>query len=1092
MYNFYKRKPWATSCPLDKLLLIMKLTTFIIFCTAMQLSASGYGQKVTLKERSIKLTTLLDKIRIQTGYDFLFTETTLKSIGRVSIDVKDEELKSVLAKVFDGLPIEYRIENRSVTVTKKDPGFFSELLANFKQVDVNGRILDDKGNPLVGATIMIKGGNLGIRSDKNGNFSIKNLPDNSVIVVSYLGYKVKEVKASSEFMTIALEPDEQMLQDVVINKGYYTTSEKLNTGSAVQISADQLQRQPIGNPIQMLQGLVPGMQIRQTSGMAGAATTVLIRGRNSINSGVIPLYVIDGIPYNGLPVDQQVGSGATILGGQPNGFTDPLSNINPNDIESITVLKDADATAIYGSRGANGVVLITTKRGKKGKTTFDVNYNSGMSETVNQRKLLSSKEYLDLRRIAFANDGRIPTVALAPDLMLWDQNANTNYQDMLIGNTANQNEVSTSLSMGTERSSLLFSTNYRHETTIFYGNGKYQKGGFNFRATQTSADNRLKVDLGASLGLTANNMLGSDFASAAMNIPANFPLYDNSGKLYWVTNFSNPIATSNQSVLNKGSNLIVNGNISYQIANNFTARINLGYNSISQELKAKAPASTQNPLFSIPVSSGIYSETAGKVYIGEPQLDYQTKIWKGKFKATLGAAWQMSQNNQPYFINANTFASESLMDSYTNASNFTTVRSMNSEYRYISGFGILNYNLMDKYVVNAVFRRDGSSRFGPGNKYGNFGSIGLAWNFSDESFIKDLNILSFGKLRGSYGVTGNDQFENYGFMDTYTTTTSSYGGNPGFYPTRVANPNFKWEANRKMEIGLELGFLKDRIRLTSSFYRNRSDNMVVRTSPLPAQTGFSTYITNLDALVQNQGVEFDLNATPIKTGDFIWDVSFNLSISRNKLLSLPKELFTLYGNTYQVGSSLSSYVVYHHTGFVNGVAQFQDRNGNGSITSGLTNDSYVAGTRDPQFYGGLTSAFSYKGLRLDFLINFIKQRGQNQIAFPGLLGSQLDELRNTEFKPSSLTSSAAYASYVNYAGSDGVLTDASFIRLRNVSLSYNLPEKWLSAIKSKRAQIYLRGQNLYTITGYKGLDPETQGSVLPPLKMFIAGLQFTF
>ncbi|WP_083505359.1 SusC/RagA family TonB-linked outer membrane protein [Pedobacter ginsenosidimutans] len=1091
MYKKYTNKRGVPKAYLRQILLIMRLTTIVLIMAIMQVSASTFAQRITLSEKNATLRKVFDRISDQSGYNFIFTSDLLKGTKPVWINVKDTELAQVLDKIFANQPVSFSIEDKTVVIKAKEKSLFENIIANFQAIIVRGKVLDENGQPLVGANVFIKGTNRSVRTDQNGNFSIDDLPDNSVIVISYVGYKVKEVRASSDFMTIKLEPDEQTLQGVIINKGYYSTSEKLNTGSAVQISANQLQRQPLGNPLQMLQGLVPGMQIKQTSGMPGSATTVFIRGRNSINSGLIPLYVIDGIPFNGVPVDQQVGSGATTLGGQPNGFTDPLSNINTNDIESITVLKDADATAIYGSRGANGVVLITTKRGAKGKATFDVNYNSGLSEVVNQRKLLSSSEYLDLRRRAFANDNRTPTVALAPDLMLWDQNANTNYQNMLIGNTAKQNEVSTSLSMGNERSSLLLSTNYRHETSILFGNGKYQKGGFNIRATQTSADNRLKLDLGTSLGLTSNNMLGSDFASAAINIPANYPLYDSTGKLYWVTNFSNPIATSNQSVLNKGSNLLVSGNLSYKVSEHLTARVNLGYNNISQELKAKAPASTQNPLFSTPVSSGIYSETEGKVYIAEPQLDYQTKIWKGILKATLGGAWQQSKNNQPYFINANTFASESLMDSYTNAANFTTVRSLNSEYRYVSGFGILNYNLLDKYVVNVVFRRDGSSRFGPGNKYGNFGSIGWAWNFADEKFIQNLNLFSYGKLRGSYGVTGNDQFENYSFMDTYTSTTSSYGGNPGFYPTRLANQDFKWEANRKMEVGLELGFLKDRIRFTSSFYRNRSDNMVVRNAPLPAQTGFSTYITNLDALVQNQGVEFDLNATPIKSPGFTWDVSFNLSISRNKLLSLPDELFTLYGNTYAVGSSLNSYVVYQNTGFVNGVAQFQDRNGNGAVTSGLTNDSYVAGTRDPQFYGGLASAISYKGLRLDILVNFTKQTGVNQIAFPGLLGSQLDDLRDTQFKPSSLTSSAAYSSYVNYAGSDAVLTDASFIRLRNVSLSYNLPEKWLGAIKSKRAQIYLRGQNIYTITGYKGLDPETQGSVLPPLKMFVAGLQFT-
>lgn len=1091
MYIFYQTKLRDEFTFLRRIMLIMRLTTIILITAIIQVSASSYAQKVTLNERNIKLTDLFNKIRVQTGMDFLFSESTLKGYGRVSIQADRQEINVVMKRILDGLPFEYRIENNAVIISRVKQSFIQDILSPFKVIDVSGRVTDEKGQPLAGANVMVKGRNLAVKTDADGNFTLIGLAPNAVVIVSYVGYKVLEIKVSGSPLNIVMEADETALQEVRINKGYYSTTEKLNTGSSVQISAAQLERQPISNPIQALQGLVPGMQIRQSSGMAGAATTVLIRGRNSINSGLIPLYVIDGIPYNGVPVDQQVGTGATILGGQPNGSTDPLSNINPNDIETITVLKDADATAIYGSRGANGVVLITTKRAGKGRPTLSLNYTTGLSEVVNQRGLLSSEDYLALRRRAFVNDNRTPTAALAPDLVLWDQSANTNYQDMLIGNTADQHDASASLAMASEYSSLLFSANYRNESSVLFGGGKYQKGGFNIRANQVSADGRLKMDLGANLSLTTNNMLGSDFANAALSIPANYPLYDPAGKLYWITNFNNPVATSRQSTINKGNTLLLSGNISYKILDNLIIKTNLGYTSISQDLTGKAPASTLSPLSTVPVSSGIYSSTNGKVYIAEPQLDYSTKIWKGKLNATLGGAWQQSLNNQPYFISANTFASESLLDSYTNAANFTTVRSLNSEYRYISGFGLVNYNLMDKYIINAVIRRDGSSRFGPGKKYGNFGSVGLAWNFVDEQFIKNLNVFSFGKLRGSYGVTGNDQVENYSFMDTYTTTSSSYGGNPGFYPTRVANPDFNWESNKKVEIALELGFFKDRIRLSSAFYRNRSSNMVVRNTPLPAQTGFSNYVTNLDALVQNQGVEFDLHATPVK-GEFTWDLSFNISISRNKLLSLPSELLTLYANTYQVGSSLNSYLTLRNTGFVDGVAQFEDRNGDGFIATGLTNDAYVAGNRDPKYYGGFTSAFSYKGLRLDLFINFTKQTGIEQIGFPGLLGNQLDNLSDSQFKPSALTSSASYISYLNYISSDAVLTDASFIRLRNVSLSYALPTKWINTIRAKRAQVFLRGQNLFTITNYKGLDPETQTAVLPPLKMFVAGIQCSF
>jgi hypothetical protein len=408
---------------------------------------------------------------------------------------------------------------------------------------------------------------------------------------------------------------------------------------------------------------------------------------------------------------------------------------------------------------------------------------------------------------------------------------------------------------------------------------------------------------------------------------------------------------------------------------------------------------------------------------------------------------------------------------------------------------LLNWNLSDKCVINGAFRRDGSSRFGPARKYGDFGSVGAAWIFSEESLIKDLNIFSFGKIRSSYGITGNDQTDNYAYMDTYTSTTASYGGLPGFYPTRIANPNFSWESNHKFEIAAELGFFNDRLRVTSAWYRNRSDNMVVTATPLPSQTGFSTYTANLNALVENTGLEFDFKVAPVKTKNINWDLSFNISQSNNKLKSLPSELSSLYGNTYQVGQSLNSFVVYHFTGFSNGVAQFQDRNGDGKITAGLTNDGYAAGSKDPKFYGGLSSSFRYKNLQVDFLFNFVKQKGIGQISFPGTLGSQTKDLLTTPFKPSTLTSSASYVSYNQYLASDANITDASFIRLRNVSVSYSLPAKWTETVKVKQARLFIHGQNLWTITGFKGFDPETQGATpvtLPPLKMLTAGIQCSF
>ena len=1071
-----------------KIIMRINLSVFLFFIVLTQISAKGYTQ-ITIHKKNASLEKVVQAIESQSKYVFLFDEKELP-VSIISVNLKNATIEEVLDACLKDLPVSYKIVDRNILLKPKELTLFDRLKKAFTlPLDLIVKITDGNGNPLPGATVKVINTNRTVLSDARGMFQLHKVDENATIEVSFMGYETMRVKVTSNLHTIQLKEVMAKLDEVVINKGYYTTTQKLNTGSVVQVTAADIEKQPLTNPIQAIQGMVPGMYIQQSSGVAGSATTIRIRGRNSINSGLIPLYVIDGVPFNGVRIDNQTSDGA-IMGGQTNGATDPLNNINPADIESITILKDADATAIYGSRGSNGVVLITTKTGK-GKAGLTLNYSRGIGEVTNQRNLLSSADYLALRNKAFANDNRVTAIANAPDLLVWSQTAKTDYQEMLVGNTAQFTDASASVAMGTEKSSILLSGTYHDEGSVIYTGGHYKRGGINMRATHSSDDNRFKIDFGANLTISENNMASADLTSTSLIIPSNFPLYDPAGKLYWITNFSNPLASTRASFTTTGNNTVLSANLSYLIMKGLTARARLGYNKVEQTQASLSPTSSMNPLYAS-ASAGLYSGNDGKNYIAEPQLDYSVKLGKGTLNATVGGAWQQSLNSLPYFVYASGFASDKLMENYTNAGTFSVVKSASSEYKYISGYSLLNYNISDKYVINAAFRRDGSSRFGPARKYGNFGSVGAAWIFSEESFMKNLGVLSFGKIRSSYGVTGNDQITNYTYLDTYTSTYASYGGLPGFYPTRIANPTFSWETNRKMEVAAELGFFNDRLMFTGAYYQNRSNNMIVANTPVPSQTGFSSYASNLDAPVQNNGTEFEIKVVPVKTKDITWNVSFNISQSKNRLMDLPSSLYTVYGNTYQIGESLNSYVVYHFTGFVDGVAQFEDKNKDGSITAGLVNDGYIAGSRDPKFYGGLSSGLRYKNFQFDLLFNFVKQKGLMQTSFPGLLGSQTDDLLNSPFKASSLTSSAAYASYTRYLLSDAMITDASFIRLRNLSVSYSLPARWTDVIKVKQARIFLRGQNLFTITKYKGVDPETQGVVLPPLKMLTAGIQCSF
>ena len=1079
--------------PLFKKRLIMRinLTFFIVLGLLSQISANGFSQ-ITIKARSISVKDIIGIIEKQSGYVFLYDDASLVK-GKVDLDIKGASIEAAMSESLKGTGISYSIVENNVLLKRFEPTAVERIKEIFNLgKDIDFKLKGDDGQTLIGATLKTSQSAIIYMSDNKGYFHLKNIEDNATMEISFVGYETRTIKASEIKAVVVLSKSTIGLEEVVINKGYYTTSKKLNTGSAVQVMAKELERQPLTNPITALQGIVPGMYIKQASGVSGSLNTVLIRGRSSLNSGVVPLYILDGVPFNGRAVDSQIGTGANLIGGQANGATDPMSVLNPADIESITVLKDADATAIYGSRGSNGVVLITTKKAKAGSTNLNANFQRGFGKIVKQMDLLSLSDYLAIRRKAFVNDSRTPTAAIAPDLLTWSETSTTDYQDLLIGNTAQMTDASVSLGAASLRSSILVGATYHDELSVLYGGTGYKRGTINLSASTSSADDRLKLGIGGNLSFGKNNMPGSDFTSSLYTIPQNYQSYNPDGSLYWVSNFTNPIATSRQVFTNNNTNINLSGNLSYKIIDELTFRTNLGYNKIDQDQTFQAGASTLSPLSSVPVSVGLYATSNTQAIVAEPQLDYIKKIGKGTLNLSTGGTYQATNFAQPYLIQANTFASESLLGTFSNAANITTAVALTSQYRYLSFFGRANYSFEEKYVINATYRRDGSSRFGPDHKFGSFGSIGVAWVFSDEAFFKDLTFLSFGKLRASYGITGNDQIDNYGYSDTYTSTSSSYGGNPGFYPTRIANPDYGWETNKKFEVAMELGFLNDRITFTPAFYRNRSSNMIVRTTPLPAQSGFSSYVTNLDALVQNQGFEMELRIKAIKSKDINLDLNFNITKTKSELKTLPASLNTLYANTYQVGQPISTLIGYHFLGFENGVAQFEDRNGDGAITTGLTGDYYIIGQRDPEYYGGFSSGLSYKRFRLDLLLNFTKQKGALPMAYPGALGAQLGTLLESPFIPSTTTTTASYTSYNRYLISDAIYVDASYIRLRNVSLSYFLPERLISTIKVKQASVFVRGQNLLTITGYKGLDPETLSGVLPPLKIFTAGIQVSF
>ncbi|MCG2419751.1 SusC/RagA family TonB-linked outer membrane protein [Aequorivita sp. F47161] len=964
---------------------------------------------------------------------------------------------------------------------------------------VTGRVQDETA-PLAGVNIILKHKNKGTISDLDGRFAI-NTAANDTLVFSFLGYTPQEIPigGKTEFY-ITMEPSAQALDQVVINAGYYKVSDKEKTGSITRITATEIENQPVSNPLAAMQGRMAGVNIVQSTGVPGGGFSVRIRGRNSIRAdGSEPLYIVDGVPYP----SQSLGNinVSNVLGNSQS----PLNGISPNDIESIEVLKDADATAIYGSRGANGVVLITTKMGKSGKTRFQINTTTGVGSITRDLDLLNTEQYLAMRREAFANDGITEYPFNAYDVNgTWSTNRYTDWQEELLGGTAYYNTASASVQGGDNQTRFLLRGGYEEQTTVFPGDFKYKKGSALLNLNHSSPNNKFTLQFNGNYVVDNNKLPPINLVNEARNLPPNAPsLYDANGDLNWEDGtFTNPLAQLNGEYLSRTNTLLSSGTIAYRPLKGLEIKTNLGFTTNTLKETKTSPHTIYNPDYGLnsSYSSIIVNEANRRSYIVEPQLNYKKSIGKGNLNLLLGSTIQKEITTKSLLF-AQGFSSNSLIYNPASAANIAIMSNTEEVYNYRALFGRLNFNWNHKYIVNLTGRRDGSSRFGPGNQYANFGAIGAAWIFSKEELIKNkLSFLSFGKLRGSYGTTGNDQIGNYGFLDTYTSSGLSYQGMQGLIPVSLFNPHFGWETNKKLEGAIELGLLKDKINLSASYYQNRSSNQLVGI-PLPGTTGFSTLQANLPATVENTGWEFELATTNFQRDNFSWKTFINISLPRNKLLAFPNLDASTYANQYIIGEPLDILLLYNSNGVdpETGIYTFEDVDGDDAITK--PNDLKTIANLSPKYFGGIQNTFTYANLSLDFLVQFVKQQGRNFMAnspLPGTMANQSTEILNHWQQQGDNTNvqlfttglnQEAVSGYVNNYDSDSSVGDASFIRLKNISLSYTIPT--LSTL-GVDCRVYALAQNLLTFTKYKGPDPETQiYDNLPPLKLVSIGLELT-
>lgn len=980
---------------------------------------------------------------------------------------------------------------------------------------LNGTVIDAKTKAtLPGAVVHIQGTTHEVITDEKGKFRFvtgQKFP--YTLQVKYIGYNPAEVVANSETITVALQEAVNQLQDVVV-VGYGTQKKKDVTGALSSVSAQQIQNTPAASFDKVLQGSVPGIQVTQSSGAPGASTTVRIRGGNSINGGNEPLYVIDGFPiYND---NGAVNTGA--LSGAP---LNALSTINTSDIESMEVLKDASATAIYGSRGANGVIIVTTKRGKKGSNTISYDGFYGVQKTTRSIPLLNGSQWAQLSNDAFVNNGQAAPYTAAQVTAF---GTGTNWQDAAFRTAPTQNHQ-LSISGGDEKTQYSISGNYVKQDGILQNTdfGRYS-GRVNLDRNVTE---HFKVGTSITGSRLTSNIAPESSVRDVLSLP---PIVPVTSLFYGAT--GNPVTTlnlsTNQSIT---SRFISNFYGEYRFLESFTARVTIGTDVLNTKQNNYFPRNTYTG--SLTNGAGAIGSQSATSWLNENTLNYKKTFGIHQIDAIVGYTYQ-SLASEGVLTRAQNFPNDQL--GYTGLGSgsvpFLPVTSQ-ADSKLSSYLGRINYTLDGKYLLTLTGRGDGSSRFGANKKWGFFPSAALAWNASEEDFIKNLKGISNLKFRLSAGATGNQQIGQYLSLAQLDPYSYVFGDNviTGYAPSRIANPNLGWETTYQYNGGIDAGFLNDRISFNFDLYYKKTKDLLLDI-PVPETSGFYTSLQNIGQ-VENKGIELNLNTRNF-TGKFNWTTNLVFALNRNKVLDLGNvQQFLPDGGTernirnptiVQVGKPIGQFYGYKTNGVLQaadvgkvavasgftkaGDQRYVDINGDGVINS--DGDRVVLGSAQPKFTGGVTNTFDFKGFDLtvffqgvygNSILNYNRAdletfTGNRQVS-TAALDRWTPQNTNTNIPRANASASAVLLS-------DRFIEDGSYLRLKNVVFGYSLPASLINKIGVKRARVYVSAQNLVTFTKYSGYDPEVSRNEqsnlysgidfgnYPNYRSFIAGINLSF
>lgn len=1091
--------------PLIKNLMRIGIITIIIFIATsaeVLIATPLRGQPIDKVEIKIGLKneTLLhafQKIEAQTPFHFMYRNDEVEKIRGLNLAPRKSSVDEILKILLSNTSLTYKQVNNQILILQDKSWIKENKLMNSTSLSlrngeltytpvaniVHGKITNTNGEPLIGVSVTVKGATKGTSSDESGNYSI-DVPKNATLVFSFVGYATRNIPVNSRSeINVVLEVSASSLNQVVVI-GYGTTQKKDLTGSVAQVSNKDLQAVPVYNIGEALQGRASGVSVVSNSGEPGSRIQIRVRGGNSMIGSNDPLYVVDGFPLTG-----------------------GIDFLNPADIESIDILKDASATAIYGARGANGVVIITTKRGSlREKSSISINSYFGTQEVAKRFHVLNAKQYATVANEWLKNNGEQPFFNV--DNVT---NPGTDWQDAIFRSAPIQNHTLTFSGSG-GKTNYSLSANYFKQDGIIINSG-VQRGSF-----RLNLDHELKswLKLSANLDISRreqftvpvnNGRRGNNMFSGALSAPPTVPIYDSSGLPTIVGQsypFTDPGDMRNPMLWNKpykdrtlSNNILLNDALNFQItkALSFNTRIGLEFEN------------SQNDVFS-PI---IYQNDRGGAFSGNSYwnsfLNENILTYKKEFSHSQKLTVMGGVTYQTYTIRSTNISVSGFSNNVTENYNLGSAETVDppssgiSEWQLISGLGRVNYSYADKYFVTASLRSDGSSRFGKNNKWGIFPSGALAWRVSEEPFMREnLEFISNLKLRASYGVTGNTALSPYQSLNRLSPEQYIYGGNTasvGYAPSGISNNQLKWETSDELDFGFDLNIINNLIGFTFDYYKKNTNDLLASV-PLPPSMGFGYILQNFGE-IQNQGLEFSINANLLNKG-FKWDVNAQLSTNKNKVMKIAGgsdvipvgQTSGLPGyNIARVGEPLGMFFGYKEDGLdENGYIKYVDINKDGAITPA---DRVILGSPYPDFEFGFNSNFSYKSFSLDA---FLQGSYGNDIffatAFTNLNSfqrtqNQFEDLYGNYWTAENPNPHAKYprvSPLTQMRPSDRFIKSGSYLRMKSLQLSYDLPIKSIGINWLSKATLYIKATNLFTLTNYPGLNPDvnTRGTESPSIE----------